>query len=212
VPLPSFNKRALIGIPLKREESRRPAAVLFQRQTPGHASDPNGEFADGSGRQRGKPEAKLCGARLHVTAKPQQKAGHTRLTGTQHAAPCGGKVERGLSQFADHAPETGAGERRLERPQGLVLRTDGDFDDAGRIEAKLDEARSIKTARFAARLRLTDPEESGSAFLSQTCQKSGEEAGRRPAFPALSGAHLMQGSKRKSPAQNGIERGDPKSE
>ena len=45
-PRSPFGKASLMRIPLQREDTRAPAAVLFQRQPPGHAADAGGKAAD----------------------------------------------------------------------------------------------------------------------------------------------------------------------
>ena len=186
VPLPSLGKASLIGIPLQREGARRPAAVLFQRQTPGHAADPGGKAADGAGGQRGNPEAKLRRARLGMAPETQEKAGDARLAGAQRAAAGGGKIKRGLSQLADRHSHATAGKRRLEGPQGLALRARGDLDDAGGIETEPDKARRIKKTRLAPGIRLADPKDRGHlAGFDQARDERQREAAGRPAVPAL---------------------------
>ncbi len=92
-----------------------------------------------------------------MAPETQEKSGDASLAGAQRAAASGGEIKRGLSQLADRRSEAIARKRRLEGPQSFVLRTSGDLDDTGGIEAKPDKSRRIKEPRLAPRIRLADP-------------------------------------------------------
>src|SRR5688500_398709 len=91
-PPACVDKASLMRIPLHTELARPPAAVLFQRDMPGHASDPGAEVVDHPGRSRRQAEAQLRRARFDGAGEAQKETGYPRLTRPQHAAAGGRKI------------------------------------------------------------------------------------------------------------------------
>ena len=156
LPLPSFGKASLMSIPLHREGARRPAAVLLQREPPGHAADPGGETADlaaGAAESRKRSSAALGSA---SPPRRRRKPVTPACAGAKRAAAGGGQIERGLPELADRDAETLAARAPPRRPRAhpfSVLAATATI--AGGVEAQGSKAGRVKLdrSRVAHRLR-----------------------------------------------------------
>jgi hypothetical protein len=149
-----------MGIPLQRKDTCRPEAVLLQPHAPGHAANTFRKAADLAGRRGRDDEPELSCARLSASVSDaEQKTGDARVAGAERTAARGGEIERSLSKLANRHIEATAGECCLESPKRFFLGTNGDFDDAGRVQAECYETRRIKLPSLATGVGLAYPDD-----------------------------------------------------
>ncbi len=145
-------------------------------------------------------------ARAGIGGATQHQHGHAGFLGRDGQAAARGQIEgaRLLPGLDQHRRELLAAHRIARGAQQRNLIGGLHFDDAGGIEAKVDQSRPVKLTKAARRIALPQPQQRPAA--QPHCQHQ-RKAGHAGLVDGIGSKELMQSSARKAAAQPRIEQG-----